>query len=151
MDTAEHRGTILSDPEESSLTAGDKSTAELLADFSRELTSLVHHEIELTKTEMLEKGKRAGLGAGFLGAGAVAGLLAAACFTATAIAAISLAIPVWAAALAVGFSYLVVAGTAALAGRKELVEASPPIPGLAMESAKEDVAWLKLQTKSAKR
>jgi hypothetical protein len=54
--------------------AAQKSVAELSGDLARQMTALVHHEIELAKAEMTQKGKRAGLGAGMFGA---AGALAA--------------------------------------------------------------------------
>lgn len=132
-------------------TADQKSTAQLAGDLARQMTSLVHDEIQLAKTEMAEKGKRAGLGAGMFGAAGLLGLFALGCLTATAIAAIALVISVWLAALLVGVAYLLMAGIVALVGRKQLVRATPPVPTEALESAKEDVEWLKMRARSAKR
>ena len=44
--------------------ARDKSLAELGGDLARQMTALVHHEIELATAEMTQKGRRAGFGAG---------------------------------------------------------------------------------------
>ena len=108
---------------------GQKSMAELGSDLAREMTSLVHHEIELAKAEMAEKGKRAGLGAGMFGA---AGLLAAfgfGCVTAFFfVAALQLGMAVWLAALIVGLVYVAGAGVLALLGRRQINQATPPVP-----------------------
>ena len=125
--------------------------AELGSDLAREMTSLVHHEIELAKAEMAEKGKRAGWGAGMFGA---AGLLAAfgfGCVTACFIAALQLGMAVWLAALIVGLVYVAGAGVLALLGRRQISQATPPVPAEAVESTKEDVEWLKTQAQSARR
>ncbi len=130
--------------------SGQKSMAELGSDLAREMTSLVHHEIELAKAEMAEKGKRAGLGAGMFGA---AGLLAAfgfGCVTACFIAALQLGMAVWLAALIVGLVYVAGAGVLALLGRRQINQATPPVPAEAVESTKEDVEWLKTQAQSAR-
>ncbi len=130
--------------------ADDKSTAELAGDLARQMTALVHDEIQLAKAEMAEKGKRAGLGAGMFGAAGLLALFALGCLTASVVAAIALVVSVWLAALIVGAAYLLVAGAVVLIGRKEMDHATPPIPTEALESAKEDVAWLKTHARSAK-
>jgi uncharacterized membrane protein YqjE len=131
--------------------AADKSTAELTSDLVRQMSSLMHDELTLAKAEMTEKGKRAGLGAGIFGAAGVLALLALGCLTACVIAAISLATPVWVAALIVGAAYLVAAGIAALVGRAEVARAAPPVPTEAVESTKEDVEWIKTHATSTTR
>jgi uncharacterized membrane protein YqjE len=128
-----------------------KTAPELVTDLTREMTTLVHQEIELAKAELSEKGKKAGVGAGMFGG---AGFLAAVgfgCLTACVIAALQLTMPVWAAALIVGVAYGLIAGGLLLIGRRELQEAAPPVPEQAVESTKEDVAWLKSQARSARR
>lgn len=128
-----------------------KSTADLLRDLSSELTTLIHQEVALAKTELTEKTKKVGLGAGMFGGAAVVGLLAAGALTAAAIAGLATALSVWLAALIVGGLLLAVAGVLALTGGKELAQGTPPIPEEAIESSKEDVEWLKTQAKSARR
>lgn len=131
--------------------ASDKSVVELSGDLARQMSTLVHHEIELAKIEMAEKGKRAGLGAGmFGGAGILAGF-GVACLTACVIAALHLALSVWLSTLIVGAGYMVIAGTFAMAGRRQIRQATPTVPTDALESSKEDVEWLKKQAKSARR
>lgn len=129
----------------------EKSTSDLLKDLSSELTTLIHQEVALAKTELAEKTKKVGVGAGMFGGAAVAGLLAAGALVAAAIAGLATALSVWLSALIVGVVLLAVAGAVALTGRNELAQGTPPIPEEAIESSKEDVEWLKTQAKSARR
>ncbi len=129
----------------------EKSTVELGGDLARQMAALVHHEVELAAAELSEKGKRAGIGAGMFGAAGVAGLLAAGCLTACAIAAVHLVLALWLAALVVGALYGAAAGVLLVAGRGQVRRATPPVPSQAVESAKEDVEWLKTQARSARR
>jgi uncharacterized membrane protein YqjE len=131
--------------------ATERSTAELAGDLARQMTTLLHHEMELAKVEMTEKSKRAGLGAGMLGAAGLLAWFGFACLTACAIVALDLALPLWLAALIIGAVYLALGGIAALVGRAQVREAAPPIPEQAVESSKEDVQWLKTQAESARR
>jgi hypothetical protein len=124
--------------------------AELGGDLARQMTALVHHEIELAKAEMAEKGKRAGFGAGMFGAGGVMAAFGFGCVTACFVAALQLAISVWLAALIVGIAYFLIAGILVLMGRRQIDRATPPVPAEAVESTKEDVEWLKTQAKSAR-
>jgi hypothetical protein len=124
--------------------------AELGADLACEMTSLVHHEIELAKAEMTEKGRRAGAGAGMFGAAGVLAVFGFGCVTACLVAVLHLGMSVWLAALIVAAVYFIVAGVLALMGRPQISRATPPVPTEAVESTKEDVEWLKTQAKSAR-
>ena len=126
----------------------NKTTAELVTDLTQEMSTLIHQEMELAKRELTEKGKRAGIGAGMFGAAGLIAFLALGCLTATIIAALQLAISVWLAALLVGVAYLLVAGSLFVFGRTQVRRATPPLPKQAVESTKEDVAWLRTQAKS---
>jgi hypothetical protein len=130
--------------------AAQKSMAELGGDLARQMTALVHHEIELAKAEMTQKGKRAGFGAGMFGAAGVLAAFGFGCVTACFIAALQLGISVWLAALIIGLVYFAVAAVLAIMGRRQISEATPPVPAEAVESTKEDVEWLKTQVKSAR-
>jgi hypothetical protein len=128
----------------------DKTLAELLSDLSQELSALMHQELDLAKAEVTAKGKRLGVGAGLLiGAGVVA-FLGLGAVVACVIAALSEALAVWLAALLVGLVLLAIAGVLGVLGKTDIQRASPPVPEEAVESTKEDVAWLKTQVKSAK-
>jgi uncharacterized membrane protein YqjE len=127
----------------------DQSIGELVKDLASETSTLVRQEIDLAKAEMTERGKRAGKGAGVLGAAALVGLLAAGALTACLIAALDEAMPTWLAALIVTVVYGAIAAVLAMTGRKQIREAAPPVPEQAIDSVKEDVQWAKTRTRSA--
>jgi uncharacterized membrane protein YqjE len=127
----------------------DHSIGELVKELATETSTLVRQELDLAKAEMAERGKRAGKGAGMLGAGAVVGLLALGALTACLIAALDNAVATWLAALIVTVVYLAVAGVLFTNGRKQIREATPPVPEQTIDSVKEDVQWAKTRTRSA--
>jgi hypothetical protein len=128
----------------------DRPTGELLRELSQQTTDLVRQEIDLAKAELGEKGKKAGLGAGMFGGAGLFGVGAFAALTACLIAALSLAMDVWLAALIVAVVYAAVAAVLALRGRDKLKEAVPPVPEQTKESVKEDVQWAKTRAKSGR-
>ena len=121
----------------------DRSVGELVRLASEQLSDLVRQEMRLAQVEMAAKGKRFGLGGGLLGGAGVFGLVALMAAADTAIAAISLALPVWASALIVTGALGLIAGVLALAGRAQLRRAAPPKPERAIAGVKADVAQLK--------
>jgi uncharacterized membrane protein YqjE len=127
----------------------DHSIGELVKDLATETSTLVRQEIDLAKAEMTERGKRAGKGAGMLGAAALVGLLAAGALTACFIAALDKAMATWLAALVVTVVFGAIAAALAMTGRKQIQEAAPPVPEQAIDSVKEDVQWAKTRTRSA--
>jgi uncharacterized membrane protein YqjE len=122
---------------------------ELLKRLSQESSQLVRQEIELAKAELAVKGRKAGAGAGMLGAAGVVGLLALGALTAFFILLLDGALANWLAALIVTIAYAAIAGVLALRGRDRVREASPPVPEQTIETVKEDVEWAKTQTQSA--
>jgi Putative Actinobacterial Holin-X, holin superfamily III len=128
-----------------------KTTAELAGDLTRQITGLVHSEIQLAKAEVSEKGRRFGLGAGGFGLSGLMGVFGLGCLVAAAVVAVHLEVVLWAACLAVGFGCLAVAAFAALLARRQVKKATPPVPTQAIESTKEDVQWVKTQARSANR
>jgi hypothetical protein len=119
------------------------SVGELVKQASEQLSEVVRSEMRLAQAEMKEKGKRAGLGGGMFGGAALLSLLALQVLAAAAVAALALALPVWASALIVAGVLLAVAGILALAGKKELSQATPPKPERTIDSVKADVAAVK--------
>ena len=129
----------------------DSSLADLARQLSNQTTELVHHEVELAKAELRDKGKRAGVGAGMFGGAGALGLYALGALTAAIIAGIAEALPVWASALIVAALYGAVAGILALRGKKKVQEATPPLPEETVESVKEDVRYTKQRAQEARR
>jgi uncharacterized membrane protein YqjE len=126
----------------------ERGTGELLKELSDHTTTLVRKEIELAKTELGEKGKKAGMGAGMFGGAGLFGVFALAALTTCIIAALDSAMELWLAALIVAVVYAAIAGVLALQGRNKVQEATPPLPEQATESVKEDVRWAKTRTRS---
>jgi uncharacterized membrane protein YqjE len=121
----------------------DQSTGELLTTLSTQISALVRGELELARTELTAKGKRAGVGAGLAGAGGVVALFGVGALVAAAIAALALVTPVWLAALIVAAVLLAVGGVLALAGRSSIQKAVPPTPERAVAGVQKDVATVK--------
>ena len=130
--------------------ARERPTSELMRELTDQTTSLVRKEIELAKVELAEKGKKAGVGAGMFGAAALFGAGAFAAVTACLIWALSTAVVGWLAALIVGVVYAAIAGVLALRGKKQVQQATPPVPERAVDSTKEDLEWLKTSAKSGR-
>ncbi len=130
----------------------DRPIGELLKQLSQETSTLVKQELELAKAEMTQKGKHAGVGAGFIGGGALFGLGAFAALTAALIALLATAVDhVWVAALMVALAYGAVAAVLGQQGKDKIQEAAPAAPEQTVETVKEDVEWAKTQTRSAAR
>lgn len=119
-------------------TTRDPSIAELLGDLSQQTSRLVRDEMRLAQKEFARSAKHAGVGAGLFG---TAGLLAFSAFAVVivaAVAALSLVLPLWAAALIVAAVLLAAAGVAALIGRAQTKRVPPPVAE-SVESVKLDV------------
>ena len=117
----------------------DLSLGDLFRRFSNEATSLVRMEIELAKTELAEKGKIAGAGAGMFGGAAAAALCVLGALTACLILALDEVMPAAVAALIVTLLWALVAGALAMAGRARMRAATPIAPERAQAGIKEDV------------
>ncbi|MGW1952657.1 phage holin family protein [Streptomyces sp. NPDC001920] len=121
----------------------DASVGELVQEASRELTDLVRAEMRLAQTEMTQKGKRLGMGGGMFGGAGLVGFLALQAMVATAIAALAVPLPVWAAGLIITGGLLVVAAVMAAVGRAKVRQATPPAPEQSIDSVKADVAEIR--------
>jgi Putative Actinobacterial Holin-X, holin superfamily III len=129
---------------------GQESLAELVKQLSEQTSRLARQEVELAKTELTEKGKRAGIGAGMFGGSAVLGLYAVGALVAAAILGLATAVAAWLAALIVAVVVGAIAAVVALVGKKEVSQATPPAPEQAAESVKEDVQWAKAKAQAGR-
>jgi hypothetical protein len=130
--------------------ARDASVADLVKQLSEQTSLLVRQEMELAKAELSAKGKQVGAGAGMFGGAGVLGLYAGGAFTAAVIAALSLALATWLAALIVALIWAGAGGLVALMGKKKVQQAMPPIPEASVESVKEDVQWTKTRAQQGR-
>jgi hypothetical protein len=106
----------------------EQSLGELVATATRDLSVLVHREIELAKAELAEQAKRGAVGAGLFGGAAVFGVLGLfmLCFTAAFAIAEEGGVPVWAGLLCVAGLFVVVGGALGFVGARAFASISGP-------------------------
>jgi uncharacterized membrane protein YqjE len=124
-------------------TDDDRSVGELVQQLSNQTATLVRQELKLAQTELQEKGKRVGIGAGMFGGAGIVALYGVGALIAAAIIGLGTVLEPWIAGVIVGVVLLVVAGILALSGRKQVERGTPPVPEQAIESAKRDVDEVK--------
>ncbi|HWB65894.1 MAG TPA: phage holin family protein [Mycobacteriales bacterium] len=124
----------------------DQSLGELMATVSRDLSELLHKEVELAKTELATAAKRAGAGAGLLGGAGVLGYFALVLFSFAAAFAVAEGggVPLWAGFLCIGGLYGGLAGALGALGVLNLMRLRPPTRSI--HSVKTDLAWAKRPT-----
>ena len=124
----------------------DRSLGTIVGDVTKDLSTLIHQEMELAKTEMKQEVTKAGKGAGMLGGAGFAGYLT--------VLFLSLFLMFvlgdwwndgykWA-SLVVAVIWGIVAGVLAMTGKKKLQEANPQLPKT-QRTLKEDAQWAKAQ------
>jgi hypothetical protein len=127
--------------------AADAPVANLVAQATAQITLLVREELQLAQAEMSQKAKRFGIGGGLFGGAGLLAFLGLQALVVTGIAALALAVPVWAAALIIAATLLLVAAFLALMGKREVVRAVPPAPEQAVAGLKTDVATIRESVK----
>jgi Flp pilus assembly protein TadB len=128
----------------------DDDLRDLLRQLIRDGRVLFHQEAELAKTELRDKSKGCIRSAVLFGGAALLALITAGALTASAILAIALILPPWAAALVVATTSALAALVLALRGRQRLQRAMPLLPERAIASVQEDIEWVKHQTRSTR-
>ncbi|MEU1535681.1 phage holin family protein [Streptomyces fagopyri] len=116
---------------------------ELVRRASQQLTELVRGELRLAQAEMKEKGRHYGKSGGLFGGAGIAGFLMLEALVVSAIAALAVPLPVWAAALIVTAALGLIAAVLALIGKKQISQAAPPVPEQTIDNVKADVAEIK--------
>lgn len=123
--------------------AVEPSTAELLTRLSAQSSDLVRKELELARAELTEKARHLGAGAGLFSTAGLLALYGLAAAVATAMIALALVLPWWLSALVVTALLFAAAGVAALVGKKQVQQGTPPTPEHALASARLDVEEIK--------
>jgi hypothetical protein len=121
----------------------EAGTGELVRQATQQVSELMRAELRLAVAELKDKGRHAGTGAGMFGGAALVALYGVAVLLAAAVAAIAVALPVWAAALIIGGFLLLVAGVLGLLGKAQAKRAAPAKPEQAVDEARRTVADLK--------
>jgi hypothetical protein len=119
------------------------STGELIGQLTEQLSRLVRDEARLAQAEVTQKAKRLGLGAGLFGGAGLFTFFGLAVLISSAVLGLAEVLPGWLAALIVAVVLLAVAGVLALVGRKDVAQASPPLPTQAIAGVQADVATVK--------
>jgi hypothetical protein len=123
--------------------AGPSSTGELLSRLSEQSSRLVREELALAKTEVSQKAKRLGMGAGMLAGAGLMAFFGLGVLITTAILALALIFDAWLAALVVMVALFIIAAALALIGKRQIARGVPPSPGLTIESVKADIDTVK--------
>ncbi len=120
----------------------EASVSELMTRLSWQTSRLLRDETRLAQREFVESVKHAGMGAGLFSAAGLLALFGLGGVITAAIAALSLALPVWAAALIVAGILFAIAAGAGLVSKKQLGQASPN-PEMTIANVKHDIDEVK--------
>jgi len=101
---------------------------DLVKDDFQRTASQVSYEVQQTKGELAEVGKKAGIGAGLFSGAGLFGLAAFATLTTALVAGLAEFMPVWASALIVTGFYGIAAGILAMAGKTKVQQAGDQLP-----------------------
>jgi hypothetical protein len=124
-------------------TPENASTGQLIGQLTEQISRLVRDEARLAQAEVTQKAKRLGVGAGLFGGAGVFAFLGLATLVATAVMALALVLPGWLAGLIVAVVLFAVAGVLAVVGKKDVAQASPPVPTQAIAGVQADIAAVK--------
>ncbi|MDP9485761.1 MAG: phage holin family protein [Actinomycetota bacterium] len=125
----------------------DRSIKEIIDVLRPQLQELVSKQLELARTELAPVGKRAGLAAGLLAAGAVFMLVFLIFLSLTGVYLLGLFLPPWVSALIVSGILLLVGGILAGSGASILRNLDPK-PHRTIRTLQQNVNWIKGQFRS---
>jgi uncharacterized membrane protein YqjE len=126
----------------------DRPVGELIKQAVEQAQTLVRDEVRLAQLELQEKGKRFGLGAGMFGGAGVVALYGLGVLIAAIVLLIATALEPWIAAAIVAAGLFAIAGVLAVVGKKEIDQATPPLPEEARASVERDVQEVKARARS---
>jgi hypothetical protein len=121
----------------------ERPVGELVQQLSEQTSTLIRQELRLATAELQEKGRHAGVGAGLFGGAGVVALYGLGALIAAAIIGLGTVVEPWLAAVIVGVVLLALAGIVALAGKKQVDQATPPTPERTVQSVREDIDTVK--------
>ena len=118
----------------------DASTDELIGQPTDQVSMLVRDEVRLAQAEGTQKAKRLGGGAGLFGGAGLVALLGLNAPIAAGILGLANVLPGWLSAIILAVVLFAAAGVLALVGRKDVQQATPPLPTETIASVQADVA-----------
>jgi hypothetical protein len=134
--------TVVRQPDEAEVRS--RSLGDLVGDITRDVSTLIHQEIELAKAETKQEVAKAGKAAGMLGGAGFAGYMVALFASLTLAYGIGTFWPAWTGALVVALLWAVACAVLYLRGRQQLKDVSGPRQ--TVETIKEDAAWARHPT-----
>lgn len=126
--------------------AENRSFVGVVQDVVSNVQDIVTSEVRLVRAEVTAEAKKAAMASRVLAAGVLLALYGAGFLLLAALYALMLIMPAWAAALAVFVAVAAIAGSLMLAGWERLKHVHAK-PEAAIQSVKENVQWLKTQTR----
>ncbi len=121
------------------------SVGQLVGEAASDLSRLMRLELDLAKAEIKEEAKKAGKGAGLLGAAGFAGYFVLLFLSLTLMFALASFMPIGWAALIVAVLWAIAAAIMFSRGRAQMKTVSPK-PEQTIETLKEDAQWAKHPT-----
>lgn len=123
-----------------------RSIADVLQDIVENVQTIIRSEVRLAKTEITEEATKAGRAAGMMAGGVITALFTIWLLLLTIMFALATVIPIWSAALLLFVVMAIVTAVLLSAGKKRFktVHAKPE---KTIETVKENVEWVKSQTK----
>ena len=125
---------------------GNRSVADVLQDIVANVQTIIRSEVRLAKAEVTEEVIKAGRAAGMMAGGLVAGWFTAWFLLLAILFALATVMPMWGAALLLFVIMGILTAILVTAGKKRL-KAVHPKPEKTIETMKENVEWVKNQTK----
>jgi hypothetical protein len=119
------------------------STGELVGQLTEQISRLVRDEARLAQVEVTQKAKKLGIGAGLFGGAGLMAFFGLAVLISAAVLGLAEVLPAWLAAVIVAVVLFAIAGVLALAGKKDVAQASPPVPTQAIAGVQADIATVK--------
>lgn len=123
----------------------ERPMADVLKDIFGNVQEMVRSEVRLARVEMRDEMKSAARAGAMLGVGAVLGLIAAVFLLVCITQLLALVMPNWLATLLMALALGIPAALLAARGRARL---HMPTPDRTIENVKENVEWMKNQTRS---
>jgi uncharacterized membrane protein YqjE len=123
----------------------ERPMTEVLKDIVGNVQEMVRSEVRLARVELRDETSKAARAAAMLAAGGVIGVIAALFVLVFIVQLLDLVMPDWAATLLVGVALGIAALVMISKGRARL---HVPVPEKTIENVKENVEWMKNQTRS---
>ncbi len=127
-------------------TAGEPA-GELVKQASEQISRLVRDEMRWPVPSWQPRASGPGPARAMFGGAGMLAFYGGAALLAAAVLELALVLPAWSAALIAGADLLAVAAAIALAGKRQIARANPPVPDQATASVEADIAEIKERAK----